>query len=350
MSQRQCLHLHMFLTKFVLISPQPVFGDIVGFTAWSSVREPAHVFELLEAVYAAFDQIAKKRRVFKVETVGDSYVAVAGLPEPRKDHAVTMARFARECLQVMDSVVRRLEITLGPDTADLTMRFGLHSGAVTAGVLRGERTRFQLFGDTMNTASRMESTGQPRRIQVSQDTAELLRSAGKASWVSPREEMIQIKGKGMMVTYWLSVSANSHDGASTSAESVSEDDHSNSGGDLLSKGRKTHTLSSKPTVVNDTKTGRLIEWNVGVLSGLLRRVINKRALLGGNDMTDSESDSSSSHHHGTALDEVQDVLQFPRAPQSTREKNPDEIPLNATVAEQLHDFVVAVAAMYQDNS
>jgi class 3 adenylate cyclase len=75
-----------------------MFADLVGFTAWRSVREPAQVFTLLETIYSAFDQIAKRRRVFKVETVGDCYVAVTGLPEARKDHAVVMARFANESL------------------------------------------------------------------------------------------------------------------------------------------------------------------------------------------------------------------------------------------------------------
>jgi class 3 adenylate cyclase len=75
-----------------------MFADLVGFTAWSSMREPSHVFTLLETIYSAFDKIAKRRRVFKVETIGDCYVAVAGLPEPRRDHAAAMARFAHECL------------------------------------------------------------------------------------------------------------------------------------------------------------------------------------------------------------------------------------------------------------
>jgi class 3 adenylate cyclase len=80
------------------------------------------VFTLLETIYAAFDEIAKKRRVFKVETVGDCYVAVAGLPDPRHDHAVVMARFARDCLARMRVLTRKLEVTLGPDTADLSIR------------------------------------------------------------------------------------------------------------------------------------------------------------------------------------------------------------------------------------
>jgi class 3 adenylate cyclase len=96
-----------------------MFADIVGFTAWSSVREPSQVFTLLETVYRAFDLIACNRHVFKVETVGDCFVAVAGLPEPRKDHAIVMVRFALECLQRIDELTKKLEVVLGPDTADL---------------------------------------------------------------------------------------------------------------------------------------------------------------------------------------------------------------------------------------
>jgi Adenylate and Guanylate cyclase catalytic domain len=116
-----------------------LFADIVGFTAWSSTREPPQVFVLLESIFHEFDTIAKRRGVYKVETIGDCYVAVCGLPVPHKDHVVVMCRFARDCLNKVHTVLRQLEIELGPDTADLGMRFGLHSGAVTAGVLRGER-------------------------------------------------------------------------------------------------------------------------------------------------------------------------------------------------------------------
>lgn len=118
-----------------------MFADIAGFTAWSSVRDPTQVFTLLETLYGAFDTIARRRGVFKVETIGDSYVAVCGLPEPRADHAVVMARFARDCREKMIELTRKLEKSLGPDTGDLKLRFGLNSGPVTAGVLRGERAR-----------------------------------------------------------------------------------------------------------------------------------------------------------------------------------------------------------------
>ena len=127
-----------------------MFADISGFTAWSSTREPSQVFTLLEAIYADFDAIAKRRHVFKVEVVGDCYVAVAGLPDPRPDHALVMAKFAYDCLNKMGEVIHKLEVELGPDTAELSLRVGLHSGPVVAGVLRGDKSRFQLFGDTVS--------------------------------------------------------------------------------------------------------------------------------------------------------------------------------------------------------
>lgn len=83
--------------------------------------------------------------------MGDSYVAVCGVPEKRREHAVIMTRFARDCMLVLPRITLELERFLGPGTGDLRMRFGLHSGQVTAGVLRGEKARFQLFGDTVNT-------------------------------------------------------------------------------------------------------------------------------------------------------------------------------------------------------
>jgi class 3 adenylate cyclase len=218
------------------------FGDVEGFTAWSSIREPSQVFILLETIYAGFDRIAAKRKVFKVETVGDCYVAVAGLPDKCQDHAVVMARFARDCIAEHITLTKQLEVTLGPDTGDLRIRIGLHSGPITAGVLRGERSRFQLFGDTVNTASRLESAGRGNDIHISEQTANLLIVAGHKGWIQPREDVVHLKGKGSLKTFWLLNHATSNNSNTGTVKS---------------------TLPSQLVGDVDSKTDRLIRWNVG---------------------------------------------------------------------------------------
>ena len=129
---------------------------------------------------------------------GDCYLAVTGLPDPNARHAEAMAEFA---LQLPALLRRALESQgLGGDA--LRLRVGLHSGSVTAGVLRGDRSRFQVFGDTVNTASRMESTGEANRIQVSCAAADALRAAGAPHALLSRGK-IAAKGKGELETFWL---------------------------------------------------------------------------------------------------------------------------------------------------
>jgi class 3 adenylate cyclase len=102
------------------------FADIAGFTSWSSCREPTQVFILLQTIYQAFDLIAKDRKVFKVETIGDSYVAVCGLPKADENHFISMSRFATDCLAKFTALTNKLEEKLGPGTAALGLRVGLH--------------------------------------------------------------------------------------------------------------------------------------------------------------------------------------------------------------------------------
>lgn len=233
-----------------------IFMDICGFTAWSSTRHPDQVFTLLQNVYREFDRVAKVRRVFKIETIGDCWVGVVGVPEPIDHHSVIAVQFAKDCIFRMRRVTRQLEVELGPDTGELGIRVGIHSGPVTAGVLKGDRARFQLFGDTVNTTARLESTGKMGRIHISQATAENIIESGKEGWVVEREDRVFAKGKGELVTFWVKSSA-------VSSRKPSENSNSSDWPDALIQGSDGDFF----------KLERLINWNVAILLPILKRVM-----------------------------------------------------------------------------
>ena len=116
-----------------------------------------------------------------------------------------VAKFSVECQNIFQVVTNELSYTLSSETTDLKLRCGLHSGLVTAGFFWGIRSRFEIFGDIVNTESCMESTGIPIRIKISQATTDLLIKGGKESWVKPRYGCIIAKVKGQMQTYWLTM-------------------------------------------------------------------------------------------------------------------------------------------------
>lgn len=182
-----------------------LFADLAGFTNWSSHRPPHEVFDLLETLYADFDRSARDRGVFKVETIGDCYMAVTGVPDQLNDHADKMAKFSLDLIAGLQRIKCSKAYLTGVN--DLEIRVGMHSGPCTAGVLRGDKPRFQLFGDTVNTASRMESNGVPGRIQISEETFFQLQlfmgSSDSPYAATQRPEKVQAKGKGYLTTYWL---------------------------------------------------------------------------------------------------------------------------------------------------
>lgn len=346
-----------------------MFADITGFTAWSSMREPSQVFILLESIYKAFDIIAKRRRVFKVETVGDCYVAVSGLPEPRKDHPVVMSLFAADCLVKMAVQVQALEVELGPDTAELGVRIGLHSGPVTAGVLRGERARFQLFGDTVNTAARIESTGQKNKIQISKDTADLLAARGKGHWFIPREDKVTAKGKGELQTFWLKNIRGGEGRSVVSTFSLRSSNNSASGHtNTPTTSRRRFSLQAtierKLQKSNTKKMDRLVDWNVDVLMTLLKQVEERREQCGIKPdpwskvrKLEDELSIPVSESGRTSLDEVVEIIELPRFDagfdahvdgrrSSMGEKQSNELELQ----ESLREYVRAIASLYNDNS
>ncbi|GBL84777.1 Atrial natriuretic peptide receptor 1 [Araneus ventricosus] len=173
------------------------FSDVVGFTQMCSMSTPIQVVDFLNDLYTCFDAIINDFDVYKVETIGDAYMVVSGLPDRNgMRHAKEIARMSLALLKAVTSFkIRHRQ----DDTVKL--RIGIHSGPCCAGVVGQKMPRYCLFGDTINTASRMESTGEQLKIHVSPDTKIALDYFGNFTLV-PREE-IQVKGKGKMQTYWL---------------------------------------------------------------------------------------------------------------------------------------------------
>ncbi|XP_025989515.1 atrial natriuretic peptide receptor 1 isoform X1 [Solenopsis invicta] len=173
------------------------FSDIVGFTALCAQSTPMEVVDFLNDLYSTFDSIIGFYDVYKVETIGDAYMVASGLPERNGDeHAREIGLMA---LAILDAV--RSFTIMHKQNTQLSVRIGVHSGPVCAGVVGQRMPHYCLFGDTVNTASRMESSGLPLRIHVSEAAKNILDKFGTFD-LELRGE-VELKGKGRVISYWL---------------------------------------------------------------------------------------------------------------------------------------------------
>jgi adenylate cyclase len=163
-----------------------LFADIVGFTPLSATMEPEELVEQLNTVFTYFDTLAERYGVEKIRTIGDTYMVASGIPVPRQDHAHALAGMALDMLAFAAE---------GP----LSFRIGINSGPAVAGVIGTRKFQYDIWGDTVNTASRMESHGEPGRIQISEATNELINRDFATTYRGP----IEVKGKGTLTTWWL---------------------------------------------------------------------------------------------------------------------------------------------------
>lgn len=169
-----------------------LFSDLVGFTPWAGRTDPDQVVSFLDDLFSRFDALAATSGVEKIKTIGDSYMAVSGAPVARDDHAQAALVLARGMLRILADARDRLGL-------ELDVRIGVASGPVVGGVIGQKRLLFDLWGDTVNLASRMESSGVPGRIQVAPSSWALLRD----DYAFDEREGVEVKGLGVMTTYLL---------------------------------------------------------------------------------------------------------------------------------------------------
>jgi Adenylate and Guanylate cyclase catalytic domain len=238
---------------------------------------------------------------------------------------------------------------------------------VTAGVLRGEKSRFQLFGDTVNTAARVESTGQKDRIHMSAETAEQLKAAGKENWTKPRDDKVVAKGKGEMETFWL-VAPRKHSHVSGTSDESAGDSA------VVTLSAKSSHVEDRPSTGNDVSTvfdknlkeqkplpaklQRLVRWNADVLLRLLKQIVARRSattqqgLKGFSKLLHSTSTAASvdgSRCGTTVIDEVKEVIALPKFDAKAVKSQQDArtVNLDKEVTEQLHNYVTVIASLYR---
>ncbi|MCS6813599.1 MAG: PAS domain S-box protein [Cyanobacteria bacterium] len=169
-----------------------LFADIVGFTELSSDISPTDLLDLLNEIFSTFDGLVDRHKVEKIKTIGDAYMVVGGVPIPKADHVASIADLAID----MINSVQHFKTRQGKAIA---LRIGIHTGPVVAGVIGTRKFTYDLWGDTVNVASRMESQGEASRIQVTQAVYDRLHKRYKLE----ERGQIDVKGKGVMTTYWL---------------------------------------------------------------------------------------------------------------------------------------------------
>jgi class 3 adenylate cyclase len=169
-----------------------LFCDVVGFTTLSQELTPDRTIDFLSKIFSAFDRLAAKYSVEKIKTIGDAYMVAAGIPEAQADHADRVAALAPKMLDAVATIAKDTDLPL-------QARIGIHTGPIIAGVIGTHKFVYDVWGDTVNTASRMESHSLPGRIQLSAAT----RAALGNGFELERRGMIEVKGKGMMETYFL---------------------------------------------------------------------------------------------------------------------------------------------------
>lgn len=318
-----------------------MFADIGGLDEWSTNRDPEEKETFFETVHRSLNFIAKRHGVFQVEMAGDCFIAVAGVQHSEDDHAVIMAFFASDCRK------RMIELFKNMNLKGLSMRFGIHSGHVQAGLYESDDSRFQIFGDTVDTTYQMLTSGKSNKIHVSVETAELLNLAGKQEWISPRNDLVVVKGKGAMSTFWIKPKA-----CLAAREPCKMENDTASMSDTDSDSWGEASVDQRVAVMkpgsNDFQNR--VDWNYNILLEYLKNIQARQNLRPRKAFKKMKNSKEEIGMGDPIIEEAQEPVKMPTFdPKSVRKLGQMAIDLGPDIESQLRLYVSSIASTYRDN-
>jgi class 3 adenylate cyclase len=319
-----------------------LFADIGGLDEWSTNRDPEEKEAVLETVHRSLNVIAKRHGVFQVEMAGDCFIAVAGVQHSEDDHAVIMAIFASDCRK------RMIEHFKNMNLKGLSMRFGIHSGHVQAGLYESDDSRFQLFGDTVDTTYQMLTSGKSNKIHLSVETAELLNLAGKHEWISPRNDLVVVKGKGAMSTFWIKPKAclAAREPCKMGNDTASLSDTDSESWEEASVDQRVAAM--KP---GGSDFQNRVDWNYNILLEYLKKIQARQNLLSRKASKKIKKQQEEIGMGDPVIEEAKEPVKMPTFdPRSVRKLGQTSIDLGPDIESQLRLYVSSIASTYRGNS
>lgn len=311
------------------------FADIVDYPEIAASLPPAKVKNLLERLYSKLDRLCDLHKVTKIETVGDAYMTVTNLVDDQQDHVSLMARFS---LDALESAAGTLLDEENPQRGSINIRIGFHTGPIAAHVVGSKNPRYTIIGDTVNIASKLESTSKAGKIQCSENSAqEIIRDCHDIDAIHRGNRMI--KGRGIIETFWVQ---SVHDDKSNSSDKLPDEI-------VMEMG---HEPGTNPLLKTEGDKARLVGRHVAVFKKYLIRLIKYRQAAPIGTQESSENDTLNPDRNGiTLLDEVAEVIQLPnfnaRAVQNM--KTNGDVFLPKQVEGELYQYIDRISRMYRDN-
>ena len=324
--------------EIVLTNSTLMVAGLCSLEQWKEGKEPEETDHLLETVERSILAVAKRHGISQVEMIDGKFIAIMGSDNNDIDHAAILVYFACECRKRVSELFKSMA------AKELSIRFGIHSGNLIPEITTNDNgsSRFQLFGDTVDTAYQMLENGKANRIQVSVDTAELLNLAGKPHWISPRSDLIPVKGIGNMSTFWVKPKACLSTGK---AEHKSDDDS-------VSTVRQRNTWEGSFSVddVSEKDFQSLVDQNTAILLRYLRAIYAKRLVSKKKQILDVTSSWERNDEMGRSIiEEARESIQATSFDFSASMDgvDPSLVQISQEVQSKLRNYVASIGAAHR---